>query len=56
MAMPMDYLETGTPAPDKRPGLPAHSAGNNPSTWAGLVVLFALGGLAVIRKSFRRFM
>jgi hypothetical protein len=32
----------------------AHGAGANPSTAAGIVVLMALGGLLLIRRSFRR--
>lgn len=31
-----------------------HGAGANPSTAAGIVVLIALGGLLLIRRSFRR--
>lgn len=48
----MDYLESG----DTQATAPATSAGNNPSTWSGTIVLVALVALFATRKSFRRFM
>lgn len=50
----MAYLETGDPdAPRTRP---ATGAGDNPSTWAGVIVLTAVLGLIVMRRGFRNFM
>lgn len=48
----MDYLESG----ETQASVPATSAGNNPSTWSGTIVLVALVALYATRKSFRRFM
>ena len=50
--MSMDYLESG----EAGAAAPATSAGNNPSTWSGLIVIIALALLMGTRKSFRRFM
>lgn len=49
-----DYVESGTVS-GSTPKV-VTGAGNNPSTWAGIIVLAALFGLGVFRKSFRRFM
>lgn len=49
----MDYLEAG--ATEAPPTL-QHGMGNNPSTWAGVIVLLALLILVAARSSFRRFM
>lgn len=50
-----DYLETGEPAQGSSP-VPVTGMGNNPSTYAGLIVLGAVAVLIGMRKSFRRFM
>lgn len=49
--MGMDYLESGD-----APKVPSTSAGNNPSTWSGAIVLGAVALLYLTRRSFRRFM
>ena len=55
MADAFDYVETGTPSQAAHPSK-VTGAGNNPSTYAGVIVLFALATLALTRKSFRRYM
>lgn len=51
--MPMDYLQEA-PAAEAQPT--GTGAGNNPSTWAGAIVLVAALVLVSARASFRRFM
>lgn len=51
-----DYVETGVSEGYGKAERIVTGAGNNPSTWAGIIVLAALVGLSVTRKSFRRFM
>jgi LPXTG-motif cell wall-anchored protein len=50
------YVETGVAEGFEKGEKIVTGAGNNPSTWAGVIVLIALFGLGVTRKSFRRFM
>jgi len=52
---PMAYLETGDD-PGTKSRVPSTGAGDNPSTWAGIIVLASLVGLIVIRRGFRNFM
>jgi|CXWL01.1.fsa_nt_gi hypothetical protein len=47
-----DYLQEASPAPESS----GTGAGNNPSTWAGAIVLVAAVVLISARASFRRFM
>lgn len=49
-----DYVESGDGTTTRR--MPASSAGNNPSTWSGVMVLGAVLVLMATRRSFRRFM
>lgn len=51
----MDYLKTADGGSDA-PAEPGNGAGNNPSTWAGAIVLASVLVLIGMRASFRRFM
>jgi LPXTG-motif cell wall-anchored protein len=51
-----DYVESGVSEGFDKAQKIVTGAGNNPSTWAGAFVIFALIGLSITRKSFRRFM
>lgn len=51
----MNYLQEGTPT-EGAPTSSGTGAGNNPSTWAGGIVLVAALVLISARASFRRFM
>lgn len=55
MAGMEDYVEAGDGATNGRT-MPATSAGNNPSTWSGVMVIGAVLVLMATRRSFRRFM
>lgn len=50
----MPYLESGDP--DSPRTRPQTGAGDNPSTWAGVIVLGAVLGLVIMRRGFRNFM
>lgn len=56
MPQTMNYLQEGTPEEAKPTSAGGTGAGNNPSTWAGGIVLVAALILISARASFRRFM
>ena len=52
-----DYIPSGSSSPNDPTAIQLpHGGGNNPSTWAGILVIVAIVGLGVTRKTFRRFM